>query len=179
MLANLATQADATAFGYGTISEAFFKRASARVRGYVGQEISQGSSTIIARGPVILLQQRPVLAVTQVKDENDNILPVEEYTLREGGTLEVPNFGGNLTVTYTHGLATLPDELIEVVCNIASRLSQINPAAAAGVIQETGGSESVSFGFDSYNAISDLTTGEKAVLDRLFPHRATLVVSRP
>jgi hypothetical protein len=179
VLANLATQSDATAYGYGTISNAFFARASARVRGYVRQRITAGTSTIVARGPVILLPERPVASVTLVKDENgDTILP-EKYTLRQGGVLEVPEYGENLTITYSHGFTALPDELVEVVCNVASRLSQINPAAAAGVIQETGGSESVSFGFDSYNAISDLTTGEKMVLDRLFPKRAGLVVQRP
>jgi hypothetical protein len=52
-------------------------------------------------------------------------------------------------------------------------------AAASGVQQETAGSESVTFGFDSYKAISDLTAGEKAVLDRLFPKRANVVVLRP
>jgi hypothetical protein len=179
MLANLATQSDATALGYGTIPSAFFARASARVRGYVGQDITAGESTLVVRGPVVLLPQRPVNAVTEVKDNEDEVLLAEKYTLRVGGVLEVPEYGENLTVKYTHGFTTLPDELVEVVCNIAARLSQINPAAAAGVIQETGGSESISFGFDSYNAISDLTTGEKAVLDRIFPHRASLVVSRP
>jgi hypothetical protein len=99
--------------------------------------------------------------------------------LRSGGILETPNFGGNLEVTYDHGFATVPDEVIELVCGVASRLTQINVAAASGVQQETAGSESVTFGFDSYKAISDLTAGEKAVLDRLFPRMSNVVVLRP
>lgn len=184
MLPNLATQADATAYGYGTISTALFARASARVRGYVRQEITAGTSTIVVRGPVVLLPQRPVTAVTSIVDsdtdpDNPYTLEDHEWTLRNGGFLETPHFGGNLTVTYSHGFATLPDELIELVCGVAARLGEVNPAAAAGVQQETGGSESVTYGFDSYNAISELSTGEKRVLDRLFPKRGGVVVLRP
>lgn len=184
MLASLATQSDANAYGYGTISDAMFNRASARVRGYVRQTVSAGTSTVTVRGPSVLLAERPVTAITSVIDEVSDpdvpyTLTAEEYILRPGGVLEVPGFGGNLEVTYAHGFATLPDELIELVCGIAARLGEVNPAAAAGVQQETGGSESVTYGFDSYNAISELSTGEKRVLDRLFPKRPSLVVMRP
>jgi len=184
VLANLADQDNATAYGYGTIAAGMFARASARVRGYVRQQITAGTSTITVRGPVVLLPERPVTAITSIIDEVTDpdvpyTLEVDEWELRNGGVLETPKFGGNLEVTYEHGFATLPDELIELVCGVAARLSDVNPAAAAGVQQETGGSESVTFGFDSYNAISELSTGEKRVLDRLFPKRANVVVLRP
>lgn len=184
MLANLADQTDATAYGYGTIPAAMFARASARVRGYVRQQITAGTSTITVRGPVVLLPERPVNSVTAIVDtftdpDEPYTLEADEWHLRVGGLLETPNFGGNLEVTYTHGFTDVPDELIELVCGVAARLDGVNPAAASGVQQETGGSESVTFGFDSYNAISELSTGEKRVLDRLFPKRANLVVLRP
>lgn len=182
-MTNLATQTDATAFGYGTISEAMFARASARVRGYVRQTITAGTSTITVRGPIVLLPERPVNSITSIVDNSDPDNPVtlntDQWELRVGGVLETPDFGGNLQVTYTHGFTTVPDEVKELVCNLASRLASINQAAASGVQQETAGSESVTFGFDSYKAISDLTAGEKAVLDRLFPKRAGIVVMRP
>lgn len=180
MLSNLATQADATAYGYGTIATAMFARASARVRGYTRQVITAQTTTITARGPLIQLPQRPVNTITSVTDVSDPDAPVtltsDEWTVRAGGILETPNYGGNLTVVYTSGWATLPDELIELVCGLASRLTNITPAVGSGVQQETGGSESVTYGFDSYNAISELSTGEKRVLDRLFPERAGIVV---
>lgn len=182
MLSNLATQADATAYGYGTIATAMFARASARVRGYTRQVITAQTTTITARGPLIQLPQRPVNTITSVTDVSDPDAPVtltsDEWTVRAGGILETPNYGGNLTVVYTSGWATLPDELVELVCGVASRLTNVGTgsAAAMGVQQETGGSESVTYGFDSYNAISELTTGEKRVLDRLFPKRAGIVV---
>lgn len=182
-LANLADQTAATAYGYGTITSAMFARASARVRGYTRQDITAGTSTIIARGPIIQLPQRPVNAITSITDNFPDtpyvLVEKDDYLLRSGSVIEAPRFGGNLTIAYTHGWATLPDELVELVCQVASRLTNTSASNAAGVQQETGGSESVTFGFDSYNAISDLSSGEKAVLDRLFPNRAGLVVLRP
>jgi len=181
-MTNLADQADATAFGYGTIATGMFARASARVRGYTRQIITADTSTVKVRGPVVVLPQQPVTSITTVKDisipTEPYTLEAEEWVLRSGGILETPDYGGNLEVEYDHGFATVPDEVKEVVCGIASRLTQINAAAASGVQQESAGSESVTFGFDSYRAIADLTAGEKAVLDRLFPKVAGPVVLR-
>ena len=182
-MTNLATQTDATAFGYGAIPETMLKRASARVRGYARQHITVDTSTITARGPIVQLPERPVNEITSVTDISDPDNPVTlstaEWTLRPGGILETPDFGGNLEVVYAHGFAAVPDEVKELVCNVASRLATIPTAAASGVQQETAGSESVTFGFDSYKAISDLTAGEKAVLDRLFAKPPGVVVMRP
>lgn len=181
-LTALADQTAATSYGYSTIASGMFARASARVRGYTRQQISTGTSTVLARGPIVVLPQLPVNAITSVTDVSDPDVPVllsdDEYQLRAGGTLEVPNYGGNLSIVYTHGWATLPDDLVELVCAVASRMANSNAAAASGVQQETGGSESVTFGFDSYNAIAELTTGEKRMLDRIFPSRASVVVMR-
>jgi hypothetical protein len=183
-MTNLADQDDATAFGYGTIDSTLFARASARVRGYVRQQITAGESTLVVRGPIVVLPERPVVEIVSIVDrdgdpDHPHTLQSDEWAVRPGSVLETPRYGGNLEVTYRHGFSQLPDELVEVVCSVASRLANVNPAAASGVQQETGGSESVSYGFDSYNAISDLSTGEKRVLDRLFPKRASVVVLRP
>lgn len=179
MLANLADQNDATAFGHDTIAVGFFTRASARVRAYVEQDITAGTSTIKGRAPVILLPQRPVTAVTSVENGDIELIEGDDWELHVGGTLVVPLERETLEIVYSHGFAVVPDQVKEVVCSIAARLSAITPAVAQGVIQETAGSESVSFGFDSYNAISELSTGEKRMLDRLFPPRPISVVSRP
>lgn len=181
-LTNLANQADATAFGYGTITGGYFARASARIRGYTRQTITAGTSTILARAPIVQLPERPVTSVTSVTDVSDAnstyLLSENEYTLRAGGVLEVPNYGGNLEIVYEHGFATLPDELLELVCQVASRMSATPDAVASGAVQETGGSESVSYGLAAFNATSDLTDGEKRVLDRIFPKLAGVVVLR-
>jgi hypothetical protein len=182
ILENLADQTDATVYGYGTIPVGMFTRASARVRAYTGQTISLGTSTILARGPIVQLPERPVVSIDSVSDVfyPDAAVAVESgWTLRAGGILNAPYYSDNLSITYTHGFAEVPDPVVELVCAIASRLSTAPSGAAAGVQQETGGSESVTFGFDSYNAISELTTGEKRALDSIFPKRAGVTVLRP
>ena len=176
MLDPLATQADATAFGMGTISVGAFNRASARVRSYTGLTLTSGTHMILARGPKVQLPERPVSSVTSVLDDDAREL---EFVLRAGGMLDVACGDENVTIEYVAGYTVMPDSLVELVCSIASRLDTVDPAAAAGVQQETGGSESVTFGFDSYNAISDLSTGEKRALDKLFPRRPGVVVMRP
>lgn len=175
MLDPLATQVDATAYGFGTISEGSLARASARVRAYTGLAFTLGSYTAKARGPRFWLPQRPVQSIVSVVDGDSNDV---DYELRPGGLLDVAH-DGYVTVVYEAGFPVLSDGLVELVCSIAARLDSINPAAASGVQQETGGSESVTFGFDSYNAVAELTTGEKRALDKMFPRRPGLVVVRP
>lgn len=179
-MGDLATQQQATAFGYGTIAAGYFKRASARVRAYTRQQIDAGTTVLEVRAPVVLLPQRPVRAVTSVVNAaGDVLVEGDDWVLRGGGILEIPNEGGQVTVEYAHGFETVPDEIVEIVCGIAARMSTQSDAASAGVIQETGGSESVSYGFDSYKAVSALSAGEMAMLDRLFPKRGGVVVTRP
>lgn len=181
----LANQTDATSFGYGTIASGYFNRASVRVNTYArsrGYTLTQDEYTVIGRGPSILLPNRPVTSITTVTDvenpDDEFTIPATEWVLREGGILEVPNYPSNIEVVYEAGPATVPDDVKELVCHIASRMSNTSAAAAAGVQQETGGSESVTFGFDAYSGIADLTKGELASLARLFPKIPQLVVMR-
>lgn len=185
MLNNLADQTDADAFGYGSIDDGFFARASARVRAYAtsrGCSVDAGTFTVTGRGPVIQLPNRPVREITTVSDVGYPDDPVElnttTWVLRAGGLLEVPAFGGNLEVTYEGGLTVLSDGLIEFICGLASRMANTSAPAAAGVQQETGGSESVTFGFDAYSGISDLTKGELRTLGRFFPTIPGVVLLR-
>ena len=94
-MTNLADQDDATAFGYGTIASAMFKRASSRVRGYVRQQITAGTSTVIVRGPIIVMPERPVTEITTVVDVSvpgdPYTLEPDEWVLRSGSILETPN----------------------------------------------------------------------------------------
>ena len=78
---------------------------------------------------------------------------------------------GRLTVAYTHGLTTLPDELVELVCMVAARIdaSPTTSAIAQGVQQQTSGPFSIGYGWDSYKAQSGLTEGEKQVLGSYWP----------
>lgn len=138
-MADLATTADITArLGRAlTAVEAIrivpiLKDASAAVRRYVPQTFSAATSTVtlkVRRGRV-RLPERPVNTVTAVVDSNGNAV---FYTVIG----DVVVFGANVpddfawfpwrngyqtvTVTYTHGYATIPDDIVGVVCSIAIR----------------------------------------------------------
>lgn len=175
-MSNLADQADATAFGYGTLPAALFKRASDRIRAYVRQTITEATTTVEVAGPVVALPERPVQEVLSVKDAHGVDVPADRWRVRPGGFLEVDRYaGGVLTVEYKHGFAVVPESVKEVCCAVAARLAATPEAQAAGVTQESGGSESVSYGFDSYKAVSSLAAGEKEMLDRLFPRRPSAI----
>lgn len=184
-MTSLAAQADATAYGYGTIATGLFARASARIRLFAkarGYSLDATTYTVIGRGPSVQLPNRPVTAITSVTDVEDtaatSLLSIDEWVLRAGGVLETPAYSGNLSIVYTAGLTPLPDGVVEFVCAVASRMANTLAAVGAGAQQETGGSESVTYGFDSYSGISDLTKGELASLDRMFPVTPGLIVMR-
>lgn len=186
MLTALADQTAATGYGYGTIASGMFSRASARVRLFAksrGYSVDADDFTVIGRGPIVYMTNRPVRSITSVHDVSDPDDPYEltsdEWVLRSGGTLEIPAYGQNLSIVYAGGLAALPDELVELVCAVASRMANTSTGAQSGVQQETGGSESVTYGFDSFTGISDLTKGELASLRRMFPTTPAQVVLRP
>lgn len=182
-LTALADQTAATAYGYGTIASGYFNRASARVRSFArarGYSVDADTFTVTGRGPSVQLL-RPVTEITSVTDvedaDNPSALTDDEWILR-GSILETPAYSGNLSIVYDAGLSTLSDGLVEFVCAVASRMANTLAAVASGAQQETGGSESVTYGFDSYSGISDLTKGELASLDRMFPVMAGLTVMR-
>lgn len=186
----LATPYDAITLGYGDLSEASLAKASARVRGYTRQQISLTTATITGRGSVIKLPGRPVRSVTSVKDAWNNELP---YVLQPGGILRTANprplqtsfsniwdYVPNdvLTIEYTYGWEEIPEHIVDIVCAIAARLESLSPGLAAGVQQESGGSEAQTFGWDSHVGVGDLVTAEKQRLDKAFPRRIGSIVTR-
>lgn len=175
MLAQLASTADAAAYGV-TTTDALLKRASTRVRAFVGQQISAGTSTVTVRGPVVRLSQRPVTGVASVLDEDGVAVSADDWSL-EGQVLSLPT-SGRFTVEYDHGYAEVPDGVVEVVVTVAARLGSTDSAVASGVQQETSGSVNQSFGWDAWKGVSGLTAEEKAVLGRLFPKVPRTLVMR-
>ena len=170
----LATQVQATAYGYGTIAEGYFRRASARVRGYTRQNITSATSTISLRSP-FLLPERPVTSVSSITytdaDGSTATLTADtDYTI-EGQYVIAPDYQYKyLTVTYTHGFETLPDELVEVVCAVAARMAATPSGLASGIASESADGEQITYGSDAFGGVTELTSAEKRVLDRIFPH---------
>ena len=181
MLPALATTAEATAFGVSTTSAALL-RASTRVRGFVGQQISSGTSTVVVRGPVVRLHERPVVSVAGVADDEGVTVaaaanPRAAGWWLSGDFLHLPS-DAEYTVTYEHGYEVIPDEVVEIVATVAGRLGSTDSTVAAGVVQEQSGSVSQTFGWDAWKGVSGLTSEEKSVLRRLFPVAPRTLVMR-
>lgn len=167
MLDPICTVEQAAAFGY-TVTDADLAKASSRMRSYTGQQITAGTSTILLAGVGDWrLPERPVTAVTEVKNSDGDTLASTAYTLR-GQILSVP-CRADVTVSYSHGHETVPDGLIELCAQIATRLSGTPLGLARGAAQEQAGNEQVTWGGDAWQGVADLTRGEKAVLDRYYP----------
>src|SRR5690606_17891848 len=139
----LATAADLEDYGYAAIPDEVLHemllRASARVRRYTRQRITAGTSTVTLPSSPYKLPQRPVRAVNSVATAEG--VPLG-YTLNAGGVIEVAGcHDGPVVVDYDHGFETLPDELIELVCSIASRLASTPAGMHAGARTEQAGGE--------------------------------------
>lgn len=175
MLQPLATPADATAYGYPDVAPEWFARASTRVRRYLRQEITRGTSTakLSGRGSW-LLPQRPVIAVLSVAGKDGKPAGYE----LDGPVLTVSGCGP-FTVEYDHGYEVIPDGVVELVCAIASRMAQMPDAVASGARTEQAGGEAVTWGAEAYRASSGLTDDEKDQLRDLFPLRPKRFVMRP
>ena len=159
----LASAEDALEYGL-TVTAASLLRASARIRGHVRQQITYGTSTVVLPESSRVLPERPVVAVSSVVDADGVAV---DYTLA-GDRIETAA-SGRLTVTYTHGLESLPDELTELVCSVAARLGGMPSELQAGVQSQGAGPFQQTYGWDSYKAASGLTEGEKQVLARYWP----------
>lgn len=175
MLVPLVDQTTAADLGFA-VSDAALCRASARVRGYLGQQVTPGESTVTARGPVFRLPERPVVAVSSVVDEDGAPVPWD----LSGSILTVATLGV-VTVTFSHGFAELPDELAELVCQVASRLDGLSAATslAQGVQQQQQIAgpfqENVTFGWDAWKAQAGLAQGEMDTLARYWPRLPQIV----
>ena len=175
MLPPLATQTDAVNLGF-TVDDAALMRASIRIRGHVRQQITVGASTIVARGPIIRLPQRPVTGVESVTLDGAAIA----YTETGSNVIEVDSCE-RVTVTYTHGFVFVPDDLVELVCQVATRLAApTDGMLAAGAQQATAGPFTVGLGWDAWKAQSGLTAGDKETLRRYWPDvPRTIPLGRP
>lgn len=200
----LAAAADLDRFGYDSsvVTDAYLGRASARVRGYTRQTITEVVGDQVTRTAFepIRLPQRPVQQVTSVTFLDGD--PIEEFTL-VGSLLwlrdlaefsrvfgddqfDFPLFLGRrhcdpvtVTVTYDHGYTEVPDDLVEVVCAVAARMARTPPGVEAGVRYKQVGRVNLTFAEEGSTHHGDLLPGEKKVLDRVFPRRRAHTVAMP
>lgn len=182
----LLTAADMTAFGYSAVADAVLMRVSSKVRRYTGQTIGAATSTASGRSPLVL-PQYPVNSVASVVTAAGTAVSADDWFLR-GNVITAPvcpgindfeiNYGpypaaarekyGWITVQYASGWATLPDELLELLCSIAARVAAGAGTAEAGLRTRTVGGESLTFAAEAISL--DLTDREQAQLDGFFPN---------
>jgi hypothetical protein len=158
-IAPLATIADLTARGVTVDASevaavnSYLDVASALVRDAAGSPVSQTTSTLTleARGIRVALPGAPVTAVSAVSVDG---VAVSDYKLLSGALTRPCGFreGEEVTVTYTHGLATVPADIVDIVCRLAGQeliKHRNNPDALAEkpVIQERIGDYSATYSY--------------------------------
>ena len=108
------------------------------------QKFEQGESVVrlFPKDGVVRLVQRPVITVSEIKDLDGNII---DFTF--DGHQSIYDLGAYtpVTVTYEHGSATIPNDVVAVVAGMVARTLSINPDAASGVQQQTVGPFSQSY----------------------------------
>lgn len=151
----LTPEEEASAVGKLAKASRLFRKAS-------GQDFTPGTSTVrlkcnpasrtifnlstgwpwgmLDRVGVVYLKQRPLVSVDSVLNDND--VAVDEFQTH-GSWLFVPGFSASdrVTVTYTHGDAVVPPEVVETVASMVARALSIPEQARGGAnaIQETTG----------------------------------------
>jgi len=160
--------------------------ATAAIQNYCHQVLEAVGETITLDcigGPRILLPELPVTAVISVVEDGDLLLVDDDYKLGEHGILY--RIGAYWTVgiqiiaiTYDHGYAVLPDDIISIATRAASRAYQAGlraeeMSAIPGVTALSLGDYSVSFGGEGAgegvlgaSAAPLLLKSEKERLDR-------------
>lgn len=186
----LATQADLTRFGYDipANADALLERASARLRLAAGhQMVTPDTSTVTFMPqlrPRLRLWQFPARAVHSVI-RNDTGEDITSQCALDGNDLLLPSYGSflyppdvlswfgftSITVTYSHGWAVVPDELVELVCAVAVRMSGTKPDRDPAIVAQTVGDVSQQINPAALGLASGLLPGEVATIRRVFYRR--------
>lgn len=161
-------------------AQALLDDASAAVQAYTGQAIEETTYTafrIQARNGVARLPQRPVTAVSAVVNVDGDTL---DFTWDAGQVVNLGGLGFPLNsfevepfrnrrpyvdVTYTAGYATIPGDIVAVVCQAAIRAYGVDPQQA-GLTSESIAGYSYSVGSAAASGAVGLLPAEKEILDR-------------
>ena len=147
--------------------------ASDLIRGYTRQTISLVADDVEvhdgAGHSVLLLRELPVVTVSTVTVDDE---PVDDWYASEAGVLrrtggEFWPLNEKVAVTYTHGWAEIPGDIVAVTLQLATR-GVNNPA---GIQREQIGQYAVTYtGGQVAGGTVGLTSGEKLILDRYRMH---------
>jgi hypothetical protein len=156
--------------------DALLTDASAAVRSHVPQEFTRATTTdrLLVRRGVVRLPQRPVIAIDAVIGATGNPVLYRwdgDDLLHSTGDVPdtfawVPYCDGPryVDVTYTHGYAPIPDDIVAVVCSIVTRALGRIPTDA-GLTSESIAGYSYSIGSAAAAGGLGMLPDERAVLD--------------
>jgi hypothetical protein len=180
-MANFASIEDMEAFLQVSISSATqiaaaeraLTEATAAIRNYTRQHLE-------------LVAELPVISVASIVEDGEALTVTTNYKLGQHGILH--RVGAKwlkgiqiVVVTYSHGYAELPDDIVNICTRAASRayqagLTAVENEAAVGVASKGLGDYSVSFQGDQGGGVSDglmgasgvrlLLLSEKDILDK-------------
>jgi len=150
--------------------------ATEAIKNYCHQEIERVANEAItldcAGGTKIFLPQIPVISVASVVEDGEALVVTDDYKLGQHGILhrvdDLWTVGIQIvTITYTHGYAVIPDDIVGVCTRAAARAYQAGLAAAAvgavsGVASVTLGDYSYSLGTGSGGGVGEGIMGASA-----------------
>jgi len=125
-------------------------------------EVGESTVRLFPRDGIVRLVQRPVIEVTSVQDIDGN-----EVDFTWDGHQSLYDLGDvrGVKVTYEHGSATIPDDVVAVVAGMVARTLSISPDAAAGVQQQTVGPFSQQYASWAVGAQVMMSPAEMKVAD--------------
>lgn len=150
--------------------------ATAAIKNYCHQEIELVRDDVItldcAGGTRLFLPELLVVSVASVVEDGKTLVVTDDYKLGQYGILHRMNDVWAtgiqiITITYTHGYATIPDDVVGVCTRAAARTYQAGLRAAEmegvpGVASLSLGDYSVSYGTEGGGGISEGVLGASA-----------------
>lgn len=169
----LATEADATTYGYTLPSgsaAALLARASARLRRAAGQPITPSTVTVqlAVEGGCVELPAPPVLEVQAVSavDEEGALTTLTGWWWDGEKLRLVTCFAHRVQVTYQRGWDPLPDGIVELTCEVADRLADTPKGMTVGLRERAVDDYREVYAGEAVQAAGDLLPGELTALQR-------------
>ncbi len=125
-------------------------------------EVGESTVRLFPKDGIVRLVQRPVIEIVSVKDIDGVDI---DYTWDGRQSLyDLGDFRG-VTVTYEHGSAEIPADVVAVVAGMVARTLSISPDAAAGVQQQAVGPFSQTYATWAVGAQVMMSPAEAKVAD--------------
>lgn len=125
-------------------------------------EVGESTVRLFPKDGIVRLVQRPVIEVIEVKDIDGIEI---DYTFDGHQSLYDLGAYTPVTVTYEHGSAEIPADVVACVAGMVARTLSISPDAAAGVTQQSVGPFSQSYATWAVGAQVMMSPAEAKVAD--------------